>query len=223
VASVLALSGFIPDDLVCGPSGSGESASPLRHGCSGNHAALITAAHLLGAPLHGYERLDHPVQQLVLRQIAELAGVPEVSTAIDGCGIPTFGLRLREMARAFAQLVLPDGPWERIPRVMAAYPELVGGEDWIDVRLMQATGGRLIAKTGAEGLLCIGDRATARGMAIKVVDGSTRPLGLATIWLLSRLGWITADEAASPLLAHHATPQITLRAGEVVGEVRVAD
>src|SRR5689334_12584069 len=41
-ASVLALSGFLPDDLVCGPAGGLPGApSPLRHGCSGNHAGIL--------------------------------------------------------------------------------------------------------------------------------------------------------------------------------------
>jgi L-asparaginase len=216
-ASVLALSGFLPDNLVCGAAC--HPPSPLRHGCSGNHAAMLLAAHLLCAPLDGYHRKDHPAQKLVLDVIRKLSGVQEPALAIDGCGVPTFGLPLAAMARAFARLTVTDAPWSRIPRAMKAHPELIGSEDWIDVRLMQVTKGRLIAKTGAEGLLCIGSE--GRGMAMKVLDGSTRALGAAAVeWLLLR-EWISDEEAGDALLTDLRRPQYRDADGQVVAEIRM--
>src|SRR5207249_1781996 len=101
--SVLALSGFLPDDLVCGVANWPES--PLKHGCSGNHAAILLAARLMGAPLDGYHLAEHPVQALILKTITEMSGARGIAIATDGCGIPTFGLRLRDMAQSFAALV----------------------------------------------------------------------------------------------------------------------
>lgn len=210
-ASALALSGFVPDDLVCGPGG--DPPTPLRHGCSGNHACLLLIARLLGAPLSGYERPDHPAQVLVRSVIKEMAGAPTLESALDGCGIPTFGLPLSSMATAYAALTRPGAPWSRIPRVMAAHPELVGSEEWIDVRLIRATGGRLIAKTGAEGLLCVGIPGEGKGLALKVLDGSTRALGLFALEALRRAGWIREDELASPLLAPFLRPVIFASTG----------
>lgn len=217
-ASVLALSGYLPDHLVCGPPE--HAPSPLKHGCSGNHAAILLAARLMNVPLEGYERPDHPAEAFIYRTIAEMAGAEAMPVATDGCGVLTFGLRLREMARAFAALTRPGAPWERIPRVMGAHPDLIGAENWIDVRLMQVTQGRLIAKTGAEGLLCLGLTGQGRGMAVKILDGSPRPLGLVTLEALERSGWITPEEAAHPLLAELRHPRYTRPNGEVVGEVR---
>lgn len=219
VASVLALSGFIPDNLVCG--GVGYPPSPLRHGCSGNHAAILLYAHLAGFPLDGYERIEHPAQQEIRRVICELSGVTEADVATDGCGVPTFGFALSAMARSFANLTLPGAPWERIPRAMAAHPDLVGSPGWIDVLLMQVTDGRLIAKTGAEGLVCIGMPGQGRGAAIKVLDGSTRALGTATIeWLRSR-DWITNEEANDERLSELRRPVFTDPAGNEVGRIVV--
>ena len=216
-ASVLALSGFIPDNLVCGAPG--DATSPLRHGCSGNHAAILLTAHLLKAPLEGYEHISHPAQQEILRVIRSLSG-SEAEIAVDGCGVPTFGLPLSAMARAFANLTVSGAPWERIPRVMGAHPDLIGAQDWIDVRLMEVTQGRLVAKTGAEGLLCVGH--AGRGVAIKIMDGSTRALGAATIaWLFAR-GWITAEEADDERLANLRRPPILDPCGRKVGEIRVS-
>jgi L-asparaginase II len=218
-ASVLALSGYLPDDLVCGFAG--DPPSPLKHGCSGNHAALLAGAHLLGAPLRGYELPKHPVQQAVSKLVVEMAGATDMQTVPDGCGIPTFGLRLREMARSFAELCRPDTPWSRIPRVMGSHPELIGSGDWIDVRLMQVTGGRVIAKTGAEGLLCIGMPGEGRGMAVKILDGSTRALGAAVVHVLQSRDWITAEEANHEALSDLRRPLILDSRGQVVGEIVV--
>src|ERR1043166_3654383 len=62
-ASVLALSGFLPDHLICGPPP--DHPSPIRHGCSGNHAGILLLAKTLGAPLEGYQLPDHPAQLLI--------------------------------------------------------------------------------------------------------------------------------------------------------------
>ena len=220
-ASVLALSGYLPDDLVCGPAG--DPPSPLKHGCSGNHAGLLLIARLLNADLHGYDRQDHPAQTLVAHTIREMAAMPRLHLALDGCGIPTLGLRLRDMARSFAALTRPSAPWSRIPDVMAALPELIGSEEWIDVRLMQATGGRLVAKTGAEGLLCIGVRDSGLGLAIKVLDGSTRAIGLLALEALRVAGWIRDNELASPFLDPHRHPVLVSSTGVAAGEIRLVD
>lgn len=220
-ASVLALSGYIPDALVCGPAG--DPPATLKHGCSGNHAAILAIARLLGAPLAGYEKPDHPAQQLIRKIIALMASSTDMQIAVDGCGIPTFGLRLREMAAAYASLCQAGAHWERVPRVMGGHPELIGPEERIDVRLMQVTGGRIIAKTGAEGLLCLGLRAQGRGMAVKILDGNPRALGPVTITALERIGWLTPEEAMDSRLDQLKRPKLLGPDGNVVAEIRMAE
>ncbi|HXG24774.1 MAG TPA: asparaginase, partial [Chthonomonadales bacterium] len=93
----------------------------------------------------------------------------------------------------------------------------------IDVRLMQVTGGRIIAKTGAEGLLCLGLRAQGRGIAVKILDGNPRALGPVTITALERIGWLTPEEAIDPRLEELKRPKLLGPGGEVVGEIRLAE
>jgi L-asparaginase II len=219
-ASVLALSGYIPDHLVCGPAG--NPPVPLKHGCSGNHAGILAVAHLLGAPLQGYEKPDHPAQLLIRKMIALMASSTDMRIATDSCGIPTYGLRLREMAAAYASLCQAGAHWERIPQIMGKHPELIGPKERIDVRLMQASQGRIIAKTGAEGLLCLGLRDQGRGMAIKVLDGNPRPLGPVTWEALRRTGWMLTDVTHEHRLEELKQPKLWGPNGEVVGEIRLA-
>jgi L-asparaginase II len=91
--------------------------------------------------------------------------------AIDGCGVVTFALSLRQMAQSFARLAELDGA-ARVLAAMTGRPELIGGEGALDTALMRARPG-WVAKRGAEGLLCA--RAPdGLGVALKVEDGNPR-------------------------------------------------
>ena len=88
------------DDLECGPFES----SKLKHNCSGKHAGMLALCRAKGWPLEGYHLPDHPCQQAMLAEVAQLAGSDPVATAIDGCGVITFALPLQAMATAFTRI-----------------------------------------------------------------------------------------------------------------------
>ena len=71
----------------------------------------------------GYRLPAHPLQQEILALVAERIGRPQeaISTAVDGCGVPTFALTLAEMARLFADLVRgePEGARSLVAAVTA--------------------------------------------------------------------------------------------------------
>jgi L-asparaginase II len=130
-----------------------------------------------GWPKRGYHEPEHPVQQACAQAHAEAAELdePQMPTGSDGCGVVTFALPLHRMAHAFARL--PSlAHATRIVDAMRAHPELVGGADGADVRLMQHSP-EWLAKGGAEGLLCAVDTQTSTGLALKVEDGDGRALG----------------------------------------------
>jgi L-asparaginase II len=141
---------------------------------------------------------------------AEAAGVDEDSmpTAVDGCGVVTFGLSLERTAGAFSRLQGLRGG-ERIAEAMRAHPELIGGAGQADTDLMRALTG-WIAKGGAEGLMCAAGP-DGLGVALKAEDGSHRPTRPALHAFLGVLGLELPDEFARvPVRNAH---------GEDVGEV----
>jgi L-asparaginase len=164
------------DDLECGPF----EGSKLKHNCSGKHAGMLALCRAKGWPLEGYRLADHPCQQAMLDEVAELAGSDPVATAIDGCGVTTFALPLQAMATAFTRID------ERVTVAMRAYPELIRGPRGLDTNLMQALPG-WAAKGGAEGLMCAAS-GDGLGLALKVEDGSTRALRPALGSFLDALG-----------------------------------
>jgi L-asparaginase len=151
-------------DLECGPF----QGSRLKHNCSGKHAGMLALCHAQGWPYEGYRLSEHPCQQAMLAEVAEVAGTSEIPTAVDGCGVITFALPLERIAAAFTRID------ERIAAAMRSYPELIRGPGALDTNLMQALPG-WTAKGGAEGLLCAASP-EGLGVALKVEDGTHRAL-----------------------------------------------
>ena len=216
----------------------GEPLTPLRHNCSGKHAAMALHAKAAGWPIETYWQAGHPIQQLALDTVAAVSGVDrsEIATGTDGCGVVTFGLPLRGLALTFARLADPSGiadtalrgALERIRDAMMAHPELVGGDRRrFDTDLMRTRPGRLVSKVGAEGVKAVGvlrDGAPKApfGLALKVEDGdlANRAGGVAACAVLAQLGALDGDGLRR--LAEHAAPTILDPRGQVSGEVRAA-
>jgi L-asparaginase len=162
-------------DLELGPQ-DGRGPSLLSHNCSGKHAGFLAVCRARGWQTKGYRLASHPLQRLLLAEVAAAAEVPEseVLSAVDGCGVPTFALTLERMAYTFSRLAEWDGG-DRVVAAMTAHPELIGYERGaLDTDLMRLRPG-WIAKGGAEGLICAATPEGA-GIALKVEDGNMRAL-----------------------------------------------
>ncbi len=197
------------DDLELGLQ---ENRPPEKifHNCSGKHAGMLALCRARGWPTRGYRLPDHPVQQHAQQAHEEAAEAEpdELPTATDGCGVVTFALPLERMAHAYARFESLPGA-RTITDAMRARPELVGGPDGVDFHLMRTAPG-WFAKGGAEGLLCAADGTT--GVALKVEDGDSRPLGPALAAFLAPFGVTLGDLEVQP---------VNNSRGEIVGELRV--
>lgn len=243
VAALQAKVGVREADLLCGvhmpfhqPTvqamrSRGEAPTSNRHNCSGKHTGMMAYARLLGlsVPQTGegiaYIEPGHPVQQEILKTMAAMARLEpqDIRLGTDGCSVPTFALPLYNAALAFARLCDPqagqvDPParaaaCRTIVAAMTAHPQMVGGPEAFDTQLMQAAGGRILCKGGAEGYLTLGllpgaleAGSPAMGIAIKVSDGDLSshsrspgdPLGRArpavALETLRQLGALTQSE-----------------------------
>ncbi len=205
---------------------SGERLSRLHNNCSGKHAAMLARAVLLGEPTAGYERASHTVQRAALVTVAAWTGMTpnQIGVGLDGCGVPVFSLPLANMALSYARLAhasqCGDEPSRRILHAMTSQPFLVGGSDRFDTRLMEAVGGNVVCKVGAEGVHTFAIINRGIGFALKVEDGSQRAQFVAVLAMLAEYGALP-----SPLPEH--LRDVAVRAvrntrGEQVGEVFVS-
>src|SRR5918992_4981224 len=101
VRALLAKAEATEDDLECGPF----QGSKLKHNCSGKHAGMLALCRARGWEFRGYRRAEHPLQRLLLAEIAAAARLPAevIPTAVDGCGVVTFAMTLERMAATFSR------------------------------------------------------------------------------------------------------------------------
>lgn len=207
------------DQLLCPvPEG---CTSPLEHNCSGKHAAFLATCRRMGWGTEGYLQRDHPLQQEVLKRVAELLGLPaaELVAARDDCGAPTLQLQLAQMALLYAHLGAGAQPdLERLSRAMLTHPDLVAGEGRFDTELMRRGHGQVLSKGGAEGIQCLSRVGEGMGVAIKVEDGSARAKHAVALHLLEQLDWLT-PMTLEELRGSFLNPAPHLRL-EVIGELR---
>ena len=178
--------------------------------CSGKHAGMLALAQHHGWPTEFYTRIEHPVQQRCLAEVARWTGMPaeEIGVAVDGCGVACFAMPLVSMALAYARL---EGP---IRDAMLKHPELVAGEGRPCTEMMRAHPGRVITKVGAEGVYSAQRVRERIGVALKVEDGHSVASALAMAAVLGELGLRPQPDSLV------AKPTTNSR-GETVGEMRV--
>jgi L-asparaginase II len=224
--------GLGADALHCGPHPpfDAEAASVLRcagrepgrlhNNCSGKHAGMLALALHHGWDPEGYWRLDHPVQVRIRASLKDWLDVDpdDHEWALDGCGVPTPRLPLREMARAYSRLVRRARSGHRaaapVVEAMTLRPDLTSSPGRVPLVLMEATGGRLLAKEGAEGLLCLASVDDDWGVALKVEDGGLRAIGPAVARVLEEAGMIR-DGESERLAALRRVPLLNTLGAEV--------
>lgn len=197
--------------------------TPLRHNCSGKHAAMLLACVRRGWDLETYPRRGHPLQGRVLAAVKVATGHDEVHVGVDGCGVPVHGVPLSGMATMFARLVVPERLGALAPAAaraisgMRAAPYLVGGRERLDTDLMTAAGG-LVVKEGAEALVCAAVIPQGIGVAVRVADGGERATGPLLIDVLRQLDALDATQVRR--LVMYAAPPV-LGGGRPVGRLVV--
>jgi L-asparaginase II len=210
VRSLLAKAQATEDDLECGTAGPEAGPTKLAHNCSGKHAGMLALCQARGWDPQGYRIAGHPVQEACAAEVYAAADVKasEVPTAVDGCGVVTFGLPLERMALMFSRLEQVDGGAD-VAAAMRAHPQLIRGAGSPDTVLMETLPG-WVAKGGAEGVLCASGPG-GLGLALKAADGAWRATGPALAAFLGRLGHAVPPLAVVPL---------TNSRGERVGEAK---
>lgn len=208
---------------------SGQEPSEVHCNCSGKHSGMLALAQHMGWDVASYLSIEHPVQQAMLQSMATFAGMEakDIAIGVDGCGVPVFGLPVYNMALAWARLANPEGldsanaqAAQRITRAMTAHPLLVAGTGRLCTGLMTHLNGRLVAKSGAEGVYCVGILGQGIGIAVKIEDGNGRATGPAIIDALRQIGFLTPADLEN--LKEFHNPIIYNHRRDVVGETRAA-
>lgn len=237
VTGLLGKLNLSPECLMCGthpPFHSGSAREIWRQGtqpnlvhcnCSGKHSGMLAICRHMGWPTENYLDLSHPLQKTLLNLIREYHEITDVSLGVDGCGVPVYGMPLKEMAKGYARLVDPKplsqesaAAAKRFIKAMTSHPRLVAGAGRLDTVLMEAIGDKVVAKCGAEGVQCLGLLNKGIGIAIKIDDGHVRATEPVAVEVLKQLGILGQDELEALRPKHHVPVKNLHKA--VVGEIR---
>lgn len=205
----------------------GEAPSALHNNCSGKHSGMLSVALAMGVPTGGYVGREHPVQVEVRQAVETVIGEPlnEGRCGTDGCSIPTWAAPIRAFAYGFARMATGKGlppdyatAAQNLFDAATSHPHLVAGTGHIDTILMQAFGGRLMQKGGAEAVQCGAIRNKGWGYAIKCDDGNFP----ASYAMLARLllDHADPDAAQTELLNGYLNQPIRNVRGAEVGVLR---
>lgn len=193
VKEILSAAGVPPGHLECPPAypdlvSEGEPAlrSALFHCCSGKHSAMLAASVAAGTDPREYLARTGVVQSTIATVLRGLGFTTDPIT--DGCGAPTWTGSLAQIASAFLSIYSGEEA-----AAMRAEPWYVGGTGSFDSELM-AEAPDLVAKLGAEGLVCVANNDLA--VCAKVRDGADRARGPAMLAALAHLGLV--DEGLLP-------------------------
>lgn len=178
----------------------GIEITPAYNPCSGKHAAQLSLCKYYSWPVTDYYSVNHPVQQMILDIVGDISEYTKekIYLGIDDCTVPVFGMPLKNMSKAYARIA----NWESLPKQykqaaqkmffsMVNNPDIVGGTDRFDTDLMKVSDGNLVAKSGADGVFCIGIRYekedSSLGITIKMESGNMKFMPLAVIRILGQI------------------------------------
>lgn len=198
--------------------------SPCRYhnNCSGKHCGFLTMVKANGWGPE-YVAGDHPLQVGIKQVFEELVEETSPGWGIDGCSAPNHASTVHGMARAMATFACADdsttrgSAMVRLRNAMMAHPELVANEDRACTHIMRAAKGKAAIKTGAEGFFIAILPELKMGVALKIMDGTTRASECAMAAILCRLGVLDAND---PSVKAYRNPDLKNFAGLITGDMR---
>ena len=183
----------------------------------------------MGVPTKGYVGREHEVQRAVRAAVEAVIGEPlsEDRCGTDGSSIPTFAAPLRAFAFGFARMATGQGiapelasASRRLFDAATSHPLLVAGTGHADTLIMEAFGGRVMQKVGAEGVQCGAIRDKGWGYALKCDDGNIPASQAMLAGLLLR--YAEPDEGQRAVLERFREQTIRSVRGADVGVLRAA-
>lgn len=176
--------------------------------CSGKHAGMLTLARHKGWDHRGYVAFGHPVQQEIFAAISAIADIDLLNApyGVDGCSAPNPVLPMKNIALAFARFAAAAGDGSapgleaplagacaRLAAAMAAEPFMIAGSNRLCTAIVEASRGRILAKTGAEGVYTLAVPERRLGLVLKARDGAARAANAAVIAILDALELMDED------------------------------
>lgn len=166
----------------------GAQPTRIHHPCSGKHLLMIGAAKAEGHPVDQYWHEDHPLQRRVFSLVGKEAN-ERLQWVTDSCGLPVAATTIRAITHMWSKLAEDHSePVSTLKSLWLANPRLAGGSRRLDSDIVEAMGGRVLAKEGADGLFLLQTLPQADELPvtcfIKIASGYSSPHLALSLWSL---------------------------------------
>lgn len=199
----------------------------LLHNCAGKHLGMIAYTREKGLDVEHYADPDSPLQQEVLNYVSEFSETPlsEINHGVDGCGLPIYGVPLKNMAISYLKFAATDLIEDettkhaamRIGEVMNKHPEIVASHHFICTALLKDP--NIVAKGGAQGVYCLSLKKERISIALKVLSGSELVWPILVAEILEKINYDNKDTIAR--LRDIRSDAILNDDGDPIGETKV--
>lgn len=169
----------------------------IYHNCSGKHMGILTLCTDMECDKKEYWNINSPAQQEILSHISMISGYPidQIKIGTDGCGVPVFGMPMKNLAKAYMTMACPDTIEDeltrdaviKITKLMNENYEMVSGTNLICSLLLMDE--NIVAKGGAKGVYCFGLKEERLGFSIKIIDGSEEEWPLIVSSILEQINY----------------------------------
>ena len=176
----------------------------IHNNCSGKHSGFLAWCKFHNASTEDYLSAEHPLHREIKRITALFHEMPEneLVTGLDGCSAPIFAMPVFNQAIAYKNLLFPEKFGDEsinracalIREAVITYPEMVAGTKRYCTDLMRVAKGKVIGKTGADGVYSLALTRSGLGICIKIDDGRMGPQYNVAQQVLENLDVLTDDE-----------------------------
>ena len=190
-----------------------EEPTALHNNCSGKHAGFLAYCKAEGLPIETYLEPTHPLHIEIKKWVSTFyeCEPDDMLVGIDGCSAPIFSATVKQQAIGFKNLSTPEqigddnlvSACQLLLDSIKENPYLIAGNKRYCTELMQATKGRIIGKTGADGVYSAVIPHLKIGISIKIDDGTMGPQYTVMQELLTQLGLLSKEEQAHLENYHH--------------------
>ncbi|MEK0420391.1 MAG: hypothetical protein RLZZ161_242 [Bacteroidota bacterium] len=203
----------------------------IHNNCSGKHSGFLAWCKFHNASTEDYLSAEHPLHKEIKKITALFHEMEEsdLITGLDGCSAPIFAMPVVNQAKAYKNLLFPEKFGDEditkacamIREAVIAYPEMVAGSKRYCTDLMRVAKGKVIGKTGADGVYSMAIPEKGLGVCIKIDDGRMGPQYNVAQQVLDCLD-ILSDEEKKDLHSYLINTNKNF-AGNVTGQTFVAD
>jgi L-asparaginase II len=201
----------------------------IHNNCSGKHSGFLAWCKFHDASTEDYLSAEHPLHKEIKRITALFHEMDEAEliTGLDGCSAPIFAMPVLNQAIAYKNLLFPEKFGDDnitracalICEAVATYPEMVAGSKRYCTDLMRVAKGKVIGKTGADGVYSMAIPQKGLGVCVKIDDGRMGPQYNVAQQVLEMLN-ILSEEEKTELNAYLVNENKNF-AGNVTGYTQV--